>query len=302
MTVAFALSGGANLGPMQAGAVTALLEAGITPDLLVGSSVGALNSGFLASRPGLAGARALEEAWVRFRRREAFRFSLAGAIAGFVGLRDHLLSTERLRTTIRRWVQFERIEDAAVRLAVVATDALSGAPVVIEAGDAVEALVASAAIPGIFPAVRYGEHWLVDGTLSAGCPALQAQELGADTVYVITTKTAPRRRPPRGAVAMAMHTVSLVTAARTAEQLATAHRRAERAGTAVFVVPTGEPEAPGPFDFRHGRRLFDAAYRRAARWLEERSGSPRRLEARETPTTPVAPAGTSGETLSHAKP
>src|SRR5579875_1441829 len=288
MTVAFALSGGANLGPMQAGAVTALLEAGITPDLLVGSSVGALNSGFLASRPGLAGARALEEAWVRFRRREAFRFSLAGAIAGFVGLRDHLLSTERLRTTIRRWVQFERIEDAAVRLAVVATDALSGAPVVIEAGDAVEALVASAAIPGIFPAVRYGEHWLVDGTLSAGCPALQAQELGADTVYVITTKTAPRRRPPRGAVAMAMHTVSLVTA--------------ERAGTAVFVVPTGEPEAPGPFDFRHGRRLFDAAYRRAARWLEERSGPPRRLEARETPTTPVAPAGTSGETLSHAKP
>jgi NTE family protein len=67
MTVAFALSGGGNLGPMQAGAVVALLEAGITPDLLVGTSVGALNAAFLSSRPGLSGAHSLVDGWATLR-------------------------------------------------------------------------------------------------------------------------------------------------------------------------------------------------------------------------------------------
>ena len=63
MTVAFAFSGGGNFGPMQAGAVVALLEAGVAPDLLVGSSVGALNAAFLSSRPGISGAQSLVDAW-----------------------------------------------------------------------------------------------------------------------------------------------------------------------------------------------------------------------------------------------
>lgn len=266
MTIAIALSGGANLGPMQAGAVAALMEAGVTPDLLVGSSVGALNAGFLATHPGREGARDLEAAWMALRRRDAFRFSPGRALGGFLGLQDHLVSTVRMRAVIKRWLNIERIEEAPVPFAAVATDALSGEPVVLDRGEVTPALLASSAIPGLLPPVRLGGRWLLDGSLAASCPVLQAQDLGADTVYVVLTTTAARTRPPRGAVAMAMNSVSLLTARGTQEHLAKARRRADRAGGDVLVVPTGEPEAPGPFDFRRSRALFDRAYEHAARW------------------------------------
>jgi NTE family protein len=150
---------------------------------------------------------------------------------------------------------------------VVATDALSGEAVLFERGDVLEAVSASAAIPGLLPPVRIDNRWFIDGSLSADCPVLQAQALGADDVYMITTATAPRLRPPRGAVAMAMNSVSLVTARSNQEQLAAARLNASRRGGSVFVVPSGEPVAPGPFDLSGSRMLTDTAYRAAKAWL-----------------------------------
>lgn len=284
MTVAFALSGGANLGPMQAGAMAGLLDVDVTPDLLVGSSVGSLNAAFLACRPGRLGVAALRDAWIRLRRRDAFRFNVVRACFGFLGLEDHLVSVERMRTLIRTWIPIERIEDAPVPFAVVATDALTGEAVVIDRGDPVGALLASAAIPGIFPPVQIDGRWLVDGSLSAGCPVLQAQDLGADVVYRIATGTAPRARPPRGAVAMAMHSVSLLTAKASADHLTLARERAAATGGRVVVVPPAQPTAPGPFDFGRSARLFDDAYRHTVAWLgQDRAGpSPDRLAGTES--------------------
>ena len=272
MTVAFALSGGGNLGPLQAGTLLALLEAGIEPDLLVGSSVGALNAAFVASRPGTAGAELLVESWGNLRRREAVQLNPIWALAGFFGMRDHLLSATQLRRLIGRWVATERVEQTAVPLAVTATDALSGQCVVLRSGSVVEALTASAAIPGLFPAVRVDGRWLIDGSLSANRPVRQAQELGADVVYVITTATAPRLRLPRGAVAMAMNSVSLVTTRLAEVELAEAHRQAAATGGRVVVVPSAEPSAPGPFEYRRGAELADAAYRRTRQWLSSELG------------------------------
>lgn len=270
MTTAFALSGGGNLGPLQAGAMLALLEAGIVPDLLVGSSVGALNAAAVACRPDVEGVRELVAAWGALRRRDVVRPGLAGALAGFVGARNHLLSPARLHRLIERWVPVTRIEETTARLAVTATDALSGAGVVLTEGPVVEALAASAAIPGLFPAIRMGERWLIDGSLSANRPARQAQALGADVVYVITTATAPRLAPPRGAIAMAMNSVSLVTSelARIEHEAAVAH--AEQSGGRIIAVPSAEPVAPGTFEYRRGAELADAAYRRTVQWLAER--------------------------------
>ncbi len=265
--MAFALSGGGNLGPMQAGTVVALMEAGIHPDLLVGTSVGALNAAFLASRPGVSGARDLMAAWVGLKRRQAVRVSLLDAIGGFLGFRSHLLSDQSLRLLIRQWVEVERIEQTTIPLAVTATDALSGECVVFTSGATEDALVASAAIPGLFPPVCLDGRWLVDGSLSANQPVRQAQQLGADDVYVITTQTAPRVRPPRGAIAVAMNSVSLVTARVARDELLEASRRAQAANGHVWVVPTSEPEAPGPFDFRRSERLAIEAYHRTHRWL-----------------------------------
>ena len=270
MTVAFALSGGGNLGPLQAGTILALVEEGITPELLVGSSVGALNAAFAASRPGPEGARQLVASWGSLRRREAVQLNPLWALAGFLGVRDHLLSPTRLRRLIRRWVPFERIEDTPVPLAVTATDALTGDCVLLRSGSLVEALAASAAIPGLFPAVRMEGRWLVDGSLSANRPVRQAQALGADDVYVITTATAPRARPPRGAVAMAMNSVSLVTTRLAQSELADALRHAEARAGRVFTVPSAQPSAPGTFEYRRGAELAAAAYRCTRDWL--RSG------------------------------
>ncbi len=269
MTVAFALSGGGNLGPMQSGTILALMEAGITPDLLVGTSVGALNGAFLASRPGVDGARGLMEAWSALRRPEAVRLSLVTAIEGFLGFRNHLVSDQQLRRLIRKWVEIERIEQATVPLAVTATDALTGECVVLTAGDVVDALAASAAIPGLYPPVSIGGRWLVDGSLSANQPVLQAQALGAEEIYVITTTTASRHHPPRGAIALARGSVSLVTSRLARDDVREAERRARRSGGRVWVVPTSEPAAPKPFDFRRSASLAEASYERTMAWLAE---------------------------------
>jgi NTE family protein len=264
---------------MQAGSILALLEAGIEPDLLVGTSVGALNSAFLAARPGVSGARALVDAWSALRRPEAFQLSLIVGLTGFLGFRDHLISDQQLRRLIRRWVDIDRIEDADIPFAVTATDALTGDGIVLSSGDVVDSLAASCAIPGLFPPVRIGDRWLVDGSLSANQPVLQALDLGADDVYVITTATEARQRPPRGAIALAMNSVSLVTSRAAREHMAQASALAATRGGHVFHVPSSEPRAPTPFNFRRSAELANAAHARTTSWLIEAepsdAGSPR---------------------------
>jgi NTE family protein len=267
MTVAFALSGGGNLGAMQAGGMRALVDAGIEPDLLAGSSIGALNAAFYATHPGPGGCETLQSAWSDLRRKDVFRFELSRAIAGFLGLRDHLVATRRLEQVIHEWLGIERIEESVVPFAAVATDALTGDVVAMTSGEVASALLASSAIPGIFAPVRRDGRWLVDGSLSAGCPAAEALDLGADVVYAFMTTTAPRRRPPRGAVAAAMNSVAILTAKMQASRLDEAARRAEARGGAVRRVPSPFPEAPSPFDFAQGSALSSAGYRCAAEWL-----------------------------------
>ena len=274
MTTAFVLSGGGNLGPMQAGTILALEEAGIHPDLFMGTSVGSLNAGFLSTRPGVSGARALVEAWNALRRREAVQLNPIRALAGFLGVRNHLISPTQLRRLIGRWIEVDRIEDARVPFAVAATDALTGEAVVFTHGNAADCLAASSAIPGLFPPVQIGSRWFIDGSLSANRPVLQAQALGADRIFVITTSTAARLTPPRGAVAMAMNSVSLITSRTARNEFAKALRHSESTGGEIHVVPSSEPAAPGPFDYGRSASLAEAAYRRTRRWLRETEPSP----------------------------
>jgi NTE family protein len=267
MTTAFVLSGGGNLGAMQAGSVLALFEAGVEPDLLVGTSVGSLNSAFLATHPGLEGARGLRDAWAALRREEAVQLNPFLAAMGFFGRRDHLISAAQLRRLIAKWIPIDRLEDSSIPLGAVATDALSGEAVILTHGDVGRALAASSAIPGIFPPVSFEGRWLLDGSLSSNHPVLEAQDLGADDVYLITTVTERRSAPPRGAIAVAMNAVSLLSARVASLQLAEALRRAEATGGHVHVVPSAEPPAPGPFDYRRSAELSAQAYRRTKQWL-----------------------------------
>src|SRR5438034_2988886 len=124
---AFVLSGGAGLGAMQVGMVRALYERGITPDLLVGTSAGALNAAFLASRPPtVATTQELAAVWRGLHRDDVFPIDLRTLVGGLTNHRDHLVADGGVRRLARRHLQIERLEDARVPLHLVAFDVLSG--------------------------------------------------------------------------------------------------------------------------------------------------------------------------------
>src|SRR5260370_949728 len=112
---AFVLAGGAALGAMQAGMIHALYERGIAPDLLIGTSAGALNAAFLASRPPtVATAQELAALWRGLRRRDILPLRPATLLSGLAGRRDHLIPHQALRRLAARHLQFERLEQAAI--------------------------------------------------------------------------------------------------------------------------------------------------------------------------------------------
>ena len=194
---AFVLSGGASLGAMQVGMLEALYEQGITPDFLVGTSVGALNAAFVASRPqSPQTATELGRVWRDLQRQDVFPLSMSALVGGVCGRRDHLVPDRELRRLIRRYIQFEDLADAPIPLHLVAFDLIEGRELLLSEGPAVEAIAASASIPGIFPPVAIGEQRLIDGGVVNNTPISHAVELGAERIYILPTQE-PHSRPAR---------------------------------------------------------------------------------------------------------
>src|SRR5215212_7851971 len=120
---AFVLSGGASLGAVQAGMLRALYERGIAPDLIVATSVGAVNGAYIASRPATPRtAEDLGEVWRQVGRQQIFPLNPLTGFVGFFGLRDHLVSDRGLRQILESHTEFARLEDAAIPFSVITTD------------------------------------------------------------------------------------------------------------------------------------------------------------------------------------
>ncbi|HWG93497.1 MAG TPA: patatin-like phospholipase family protein [Mycobacteriales bacterium] len=185
---AVVLSGGGSLGAVQVGALRALLEAGVRPDLLVGCSVGALNAAFLAVDPVPERLHELERLWRGLDREAVFgrgRVRAAQLLSVAVRKEDHLYEPDALRELVRRWVPVTDLADTAVPVHVVTTDLLSGAPVWFSAGDPVPVLTASACLPALFPPVALGGTLHVDGGVTCPVPVERALELGAERTWVV---------------------------------------------------------------------------------------------------------------------
>jgi NTE family protein len=265
MATAFVLAGGASLGAVQAGMVGVVLEAGIEPDLIVGSSVGALNGAWLASHPGPQGAALLADVWRTVRRRDIFPFSPVRIIGGMVGRLDHTVSSVPLARWMSLRAPFSRLEQATVPLHIVATDLVNGTPVVLSTGDVIEALLASAAIPGVYPPVTIDGRVLVDGGLVANNPVTQAVELGADEVYLFpTVGDAPGGRPRSAAGVFSQSVAHLLGHASLSEIRANASR------CRLYVVPPPPSLGVSPFNFRHSQELMDRGRASAGAWLATR--------------------------------
>jgi NTE family protein len=260
---AFVLSGGASLGAVHVGMLLALADEGIAPDLIVGTSVGALNGGWIASRPDAAGIRGLADLWVSLSRKEIFpTHPIAGAMAMF-GRRTHLVPNNGLRRLLAEKLEFSRLEDAPVPLHVVATDVISGMDVLLSTGNAVDAIEASAAIPGVFPPVRINGRDLMDGGVVNNTPISHAVALGADRVWVLPTGySCDLPASPKTAMNMALHAMTLALNHRLAVDV----ERFEKVIDLRVIRPLC-PIAISGADFSHAARLIEGSHAATREWL-----------------------------------
>lgn len=185
MTTAWILPGGASFGAIQVGVASALLEGGIVPDLIIGTSIGAVNAAIIASDPTPRGVERLRHLWLRTTRRDVLALRPSTLVSGLLGRGNHLFANDLLHVWMRNMIPFELIEDAPVPLTVTASDLIRAEPVFLRRGDVVEALLASTAAPGMLPPVRIADRWLVDGWVLANAPIGHAVDLGADEIYVL---------------------------------------------------------------------------------------------------------------------
>lgn len=244
----------------------ALYERELRPDLIVGTSVGAVNGAFIASRPArVKTAEELAEIWRGLGRWEVFPLNPLTGFLGFFGFRSNLVSIGGLRELVDRHVEFGDLADAPTSLHVLATDLLSGREVRLSAGDARLAIEASAAIPGVFPAVDFNGRELIDGGVSNNTPIADAIELGAERIYVLPTGNAcALDEAPKGAVAMLLHAMSLLVMRRLLLEVDLLKHRAE-----LIILPPPCPLSIPPIDFSHTDELISRGYHDADQYLEQ---------------------------------
>jgi NTE family protein len=264
-TTAFVLSGGASLGAIQVGMLRALYERDIAPDLIVGTSAGALNGAFIASRPQTtATADALAAIWRELRRGQVFPLNPLTGLLGFFGSRDHLVPPSGLRRLICDHIEHERLEELPTPLHVVAVDVLSGQELRLSRGPVRDAVLASAAIPGVLPPVCWRGRPLMDGGVANNTPISHAVELGARRIYVLPTGHAcALEEPPEGALGMALHAVSLLTHRRLVDDI-----ERHRTDVELIVLPPPCPLDVQPIDFGHADELIDVALAEAREHLD----------------------------------
>jgi NTE family protein len=265
---AFVLSGGASLGALQVGMLSALYEQGVAADLLVGTSVGALNAAFVASRPQTPEtADELARVWRRLRRDDVFPMSLSALVGGLRGQRDHLVPDRALRLQVRRHVEFKDLAEAAIPLHVVAFDVIEGREVLLSEGPVHDAIAAASALPGIFPPVLMGERCLIDGGVVNNTPISHAVELGAERIYVLPTQERwnPLGRAPRGALDTAIYGLGVLVEGRLKADIARYANEAE-----LIILPAPNPRHVQPTDFDHSSHLIGEA-RAASRTLLARA-------------------------------
>jgi NTE family protein len=218
----------------------ALLGEGIRPDLVVGTSVGAVNGAFLAADPTPAAVGRLAEVWVRASGSGVFADSLLARAQRVARLASHLHSSDALESLLADELDGMRIEDLAVRFQCVAAQIETASARWFDSGPVVDAVLASCAVPGLLPAREIdGRHYL-DGGLVHSIPVSRAIDLGARTVYVLQVgRIEHALREPRWPWEVGLVAFEIARRYRFNEEL---ERVPE--GIAVHVLPSGSERSP----------------------------------------------------------
>jgi NTE family protein len=271
---AFVFTGGGSLGAIQVGMLRALLSRGVQPDFVVGASVGALNATYFAGVPNIEGVTMLERIWCGLRRSDVFPISFVSMI-GFLRHPGNIADPGGLRRLIETHLPYKKLEDAPIPLSIMATNP-EGLPIRLSNGPAAEAILASTAIPGVFPPVEIDGEMLMDGAVAANTPMRLAAELGASRIIVLSTGYAcALKEPPKRAIGRALHAITLMINWQLMHEVEQLSNDVD-----VHIVPTLCPLAVSPFDFSQSRELIQRAAQSSNQWIEE-GGLARRASPKE---------------------
>lgn len=261
---ALVLAGGGSLGAAQAGALEAIVEAGERFDFIVGASAGAINGAFFAGDPTLEGARRLCATWGAIRKSDIMPIS-AQTLMNMAFRRTHLFEHDALRHLLNQHVPYGDLTQARLRLLLIATDLLTGEEVVLSRGSAVEAALASAAIPGVFPSVRLDGRDLIDGGVCNNAPISAAIAAGAQRIVVAPTgASCALDMPPVSAAARAMHAIGLLVARQLVHDVERFSAQVE-----IRVAPTLCPCTVSSYDYSRGAWLAAESGALVRRWIAE---------------------------------
>lgn len=274
--IAFVLGGGGMLGAVEVGMLRGLEEGGVVPDMVLGTSVGALNGVMVAARPTGSSDR-LERLWNEIEARDPFGGPLFARLATIARSGTHLHDNGRLSRLLHEALPVRRFEQLEIPFQCVAASIERASSRWFDQGPVIPAVLASSAVPGLLPPVLIdGEHHL-DGGLVHSIPLGRAIALGATEIYVLQVG---RIEQPLEAPATPWE-VGVV-----AFEIARRHRFVEEMsripdGVDVHVLPTGETAARKPTDPRQlryrdtaglGERIA-AAHRATVAYLEGRGAA-----------------------------
>jgi NTE family protein len=250
----------------------ALLERGVQPGLVVGTSVGAFNGAAIAHAPIGETVSRLRDVWLNLDDDRIFGGSIFAGAANLVRSRTHLHSNQPLRELLEKLLPATTFEDLSIPFQCVAASIERAAEHWFSSGPLVDAILASAAVPGVLPPVQIdGEHF-VDGGIVNSIPVSRAVELGATEIYILQVgRVEYPLAPPKTPLQVGLVAFEIARRHRFARDLATLPE-----GVTAHVLPTGEPKAPklsqlNYRDFRAVSRRIDRAHRATLEYLESAS-------------------------------
>ncbi len=259
--IAFVLSGGGNRGVAQVGMLRALLERGIVPDVIIGTSVGALNGAVIAHRPTVEAIDHLESVWLNLDREQIFPGTVVSRMWNILRRDDHLVASTGLAELIAAASPAETFSDLKIPLRVVTADLETGEECVLVRGPLAPSLLASSALPGIFPPVDLHHRTLVDGGVVNLVPISHALAGPIDRIYVLDVSDPISDRLIRSPLDVAMRAFAI-----SRDQRFDLERQWVPAEVDLIVLPAPTDDR-NFYDFEGSDVIISAAYEEAKKTL-----------------------------------
>ncbi|WP_010539591.1 patatin-like phospholipase family protein [Dietzia alimentaria] len=254
--IGFVLGGGGSLGAAQVGMLEALAEVPIRADVVAGTSIGALNGAVVASDPAGAAHR-LSHIWHGLQTDTIMPGGLWARLKTVLRSRTNLYDSPSIGRLVAEEITEGQIDELALPYLAMAVDADTAEPVQLTGGPLLSAMLASSAIPGVFPVVRRDGRDLYDGGLVANTPVLEALAMGAGSLVVLDCNYPDRRITRPTTVPEAVLYAATIAARQQLERdLPVA------AGEVPVLVLPGPKYLPGlsPLDFTGSTPLIASAY------------------------------------------